>query len=76
MPKSELLKVAPIVGIDPKDAKALGKLADVLNDSPHEKWADGLTKLATQLKLKNTAGKAMVLAIDKLAYFKNQAAVH
>jgi ABC-type transporter Mla subunit MlaD len=76
VPKSELIKVAPIVGIDPKDSKALGKLADVINDSPHEKWADGLTKLATQLKLKNTAGKTMVEAIDRLSYFKSRAAAH
>lgn len=76
VPKAELIRVAPIVGIDPKDSKALGKLAEVLNDSPHEKWADGLARLSTQLKLKNTGGKAMVQAIDKLSYFKNQAAAH
>ncbi len=70
VPKAELLKVAPIVGIDVKDAKHLTMLAKVLNTMPHEKWADGLAKLATSLKLKNTNGKAMVVAIDKLPYFK------
>jgi len=72
VPKAELLKVAPIVGIDPKDAKNLVLLAKVLNSMPHSKWADGLSRLATQLKLKNINGKAMVTAIDKLPYFKKQ----
>lgn len=72
VPKAVMVQVAGIAGIDPKDAKAMGLLAKVINDTPKEKWAEGLTKLATQLKLKNTNGKAMVVAIDKLPHFKKQ----
>jgi hypothetical protein len=77
IPKAELQKVAPIVGIDPKNDGALKKLGDVLNDTPHEKWADGLARLVGSLKLKGpngNNGKAMVLAIDKLPFFKKQSA--
>lgn len=73
VPKSELIKVAPIVGIDPKDAKALGLLAKLFNTVPQSKWAEALPKLQTQLKLKATQGKAMVIAIEKLPFFKRQA---
>jgi hypothetical protein len=72
VPKAVMVQIAGIAGIDPKDAKAMAQLTKVINDTPKEKWAEGLTKLATQLKLKNTNGKAMVVAIDKLPHFKKQ----
>lgn len=72
VPKAELLKVAPIVGFDPKDSRGMAELARILNKTPHDKWADGLGKLAVALKLKSANGKAMVIAIDKLPYFKKQ----
>jgi len=72
VPKAELIKVAAIVHIDPKDSKQLSLLAKALNSNPHSKWAEALTKLAVSLKLKDTNGKAMVIAIDKLPYFRNQ----
>ena len=75
VPKAELLKVAPIVGFDPKDSRGMAELARILNRTPHDKWADGLAKLAVVLKLKNTNGKAMVIAIDKLPYFKKQSLI-
>jgi hypothetical protein len=75
VPKSVLIDVAVAIGIDAKDAKdsrILDALAKVLNTTPHDKWADGLAKLAATLKLKSTNGKTMVIAIDKLPYFKKQ----
>ncbi len=72
VPKAELLKVAPIVGFDPKDSRGMAEQARILNKTPHDKWADGLVKLAAALKLKNANGKAMVIAIDKLPYFRKQ----
>ncbi len=75
IPKAELLKVAPIVGFDPKDSRGMAELARVLNKTPHDKWGEGLAKLAVMLKLKNANGKAMVIAIDKLPYFKKQALI-
>ena len=72
VPKAELIKVAAIVHIDPKDSKQLSLLAKALNSNPHSKWAEALSKLAVSLKLKDTNGKAMVIAIDKLPYFRNQ----
>ncbi len=77
VPKAELVRVAPIVGIDPKDAKGIVALGKVLNTTAHEKWAEGLSRLVVQLKLKGpngTNGKAMVAAIDKLPFFKKMAA--
>jgi hypothetical protein len=75
VPKSVLIDVAVAIGIDAKDAKdsrTLDAIAKVLNTTPHDKWADGLAKLATTLKLKGANGKTMVIAIDKLPYFKKQ----
>lgn len=57
IPKAEIAKVAKLLGIEAKD---LGKLAKVLNDTPRFKWAAELGKLATALKLKETDGKKMV----------------
>ena len=49
------------------------QLAKVINDTPNEKWADGLASSRPSFKLKNANGKAMVLAIDRLPYFKKRA---
>jgi hypothetical protein len=73
VPKAELVKAAAAVGIDAKNTKALERLADILNDTPHDKWGDALGKLAAELKLKNANGKAMVQAIDRLPYFRKRA---
>jgi hypothetical protein len=72
VPKPELQKVAPIVGIDPKDDKSLVLLGKVFSTNPQEKWKDALPKLQAQLKLKVTNGKAMVDAIMKRPFFKSQ----
>jgi chromosome segregation ATPase len=73
VPKPELIKLAPIVGFDPKDAKAISELGKLFAKTPHDKWAEALPKLQAQLKLKVTQGKAMVLAIEKQPFFKRQA---
>lgn len=76
VPKAELIKVAPIVGIDPKDAKSLALLAKLFSNTAQDKWGEALPKLQAQLKLKVTNGKAMVDAIMKLPFFKRQAQPH
>lgn len=73
VPRSELMKVAPIVGFDPKDGKAIDLLGKLFSKTPQEKWAEALPKLQAQLKLKVTPGKPMVIAIEKLPFFKKQA---
>lgn len=66
--------VAPIVGIDPKDAKAVGELAKLLKDSPPDGWIAPLGKLATKYKSANTNGRAMAEQIVKLPVVKKQLA--
>jgi|GEM_PF-3570879 len=65
--KADIHKAATTLGIDAKDEQ---KLADVLNKTPRFKWADALAKLATQLKLKDHDGKAMLVKLNKLSFIQ------
>ena len=67
VPKAELLKIAPLVPFDPKDADKMKLLTKIINTVPHEKWAEQFNKL-----FKVTTGKQIVLKIEKLPYFKKQ----
>lgn len=64
--------VAPIVGIDPKDAKAVAEIGKLLKGMPKEKWGEGLGKLAVKYKSKKTDGKAMAAAVLNLPAVKKQ----
>ena len=65
IPKAELLKVAPLAGIDPKDSTKMSLLHRLMNSTPHDKWAEQFNKV---FKVSN--GKEIVKNIDKLPYFK------
>jgi len=67
MPAGEVAKAGKAIGLDPKDN---AKLAKILNEAPRFKWADALGKLATQLKLKETDGKKLVLLLNKVDSIK------
>lgn len=64
--------IAPIVGLDPKDAKAIAELGKLLKDSPPDGWIGPLGKLAAKYKAKNTNGRAMAEQIVKLPVVKKQ----
>ncbi|MEO6708343.1 MAG: hypothetical protein ABIP42_02135 [Planctomycetota bacterium] len=60
----DIAKAAKQLGIDSKDKDKLGKL---LNGFPRDKWATELAKLAKELKLKSTDGKAMVVQLNMVS---------
>jgi len=67
MAASELAKCVKAVGMKAGDSAKLGK---ILNEMPRAKWADALGKLATTLKLEETDGKKLVLALNKVDSIK------
>lgn len=67
MAPGDLAKCVKAVGMKAGDSAKLGK---ILNDMARDKWADALGKLATTLKLEETDGKKMVLALNKVDAIK------
>ncbi len=73
IPDADVKKlIAPIVGLDPKDAKAMAELIKLLKESQPDGWIGPLGKLAVKYKSKNTNGRAMAEQIVKLPVVKKQ----